>query len=1221
MKTPLGEETLYEYDPAGRCVTIKNSYGTVSYGYTNRNYRSSYQNGEGEERRYLYDPMGRLYAYYPPRSWEEQSHAYEYRHDFMARETKTITPEGACYERVLNGEGDVLKEIHPNAQTGGLQEQPGVVYEYDGDANPIRIHYPEGGCERRFYDGAGNLVKKVEPEYYQPEHDDGAGYQYAYDAGNHLIKETNPEGEVVVCYEYDVYGSLIREWDELGKDIRHVYDGAGNRIQMWEKTEDAYYRSVFYEYDNCNNKRKERYGQEMTELWEAPASYHELLFSYDANHHLTQVTDGFGACIRYAYDCLGNVVTEQRKISGDSPEQEIWQKIWYRYDKAGRRIEKKERMEGNGNPAVAITRYQYDRNGNLSEIITPNGHRIYREYDYCDRLICERTVDRQAGIDRSLRFAYDYAGNVIWVTGQGKDGEALTLTYQYDWKNRLIKKETPDHGSWEYQYDANDRIRTQSFEKNPMFYQTYDLQGNVIVHHNGLGELVQKLTYDQAKRVQTQEDAGHALARIVYTANGCPKRIQRGSQVLQEYQYEAQGHLSHTVDGNQNQTYFATDGWGRITRALHADGSEESYHYNAAGLITDTVDGNGNRIAYEYNSFGKVSMITDQLGEKDYFTYDPEGNQIEHLDRNGNRVTVNYNVDGNILSQKAVDANGAREITNHYTYDSFGRLKLAVSGGMCYTYEYTQEGRLKRKSSSGRTLIAYTYHTDGQRASLTDVTGKTVFYRYDSLRRLKSLVNKQGQELVRYVYDAQNRIKETQYGTGITTAYEYGGDGQISRLTTRSTAHSGNDIFLDYHYRYDGNGNRTEKQGSVWDGESNKEETVRFYYDSKNQLSKEWYGNQKTSYAYDAAGNRIQKEKEGEIHRYFYNTRNQLVSVEKSGATRHYQYDKQGNLVAEQHGEEQTRYHYDSLNRQLEIIKADGTFQRNRYDAEGLRAEMEENGRLCRFIFHSGEIISEEIGSESGSYLSSRYIRGKGVEYLEQDGTAYSFQKDEQGSTVFLLNREKEICGAYAYDGFGNLRKNSDCGKLRNRIFYTGQQYDGWSEQYYLRSRYYNPAIGRFTQEDTYRDDGLNLYAYCSNNPVMYYDPSGYLSCSQADFERRMIEFPGDTLHPGTVSADNPWGIIEIRATGDYAYDRILLEQAAGLGPTGNNWRSHHVGYDPVTNIMRMQLVDAAYHGGTQHFGGAGEFEFYTGFKYGKPGAVEYARTQNIAYLLSLLQN
>ena len=57
---------------------------------------------------------------------------------------------------------------------------------------------------------------------------------------------------------------------------------------------------------------------------------------------------------------------------------------------------------------------------------------------------------------------------------------------------------------------------------------------------------------------------------------------------------------------------------------------------------------------------------------------------------------------------------------------------------------------------------------------------------------------------------------------------------------------------------------------------------------------------------------------------------------------------------------------------------------------------------------------------------------------------------------------------------------------------YTGQQYDGRSEQYYLRARYYDPTLGRFMQEDLYRGDGLNLYVYCANNPVTYHDPSGY---------------------------------------------------------------------------------------------------------------------------------
>ncbi len=34
--------------------------------------------------------------------------------------------------------------------------------------------------------------------------------------------------------------------------------------------------------------------------------------------------------------------------------------------------------------------------------------------------------------------------------------------------------------------------------------------------------------------------------------------------------------------------------------------------------------------------------------------------------------------------------------------------------------------------------------------------------------------------------------------------------------------------------------------------------------------------------------------------------------------------------------------------------------------------------------------------------------------------------------------------------------------------------------------------MGRFLQKDTYRGDGLNLYAYCANNSVVYFDPSGH---------------------------------------------------------------------------------------------------------------------------------
>ena len=61
-----------------------------------------------------------------------------------------------------------------------------------------------------------------------------------------------------------------------------------------------------------------------------------------------------------------------------------------------------------------------------------------------------------------------------------------------------------------------------------------------------------------------------------------------------------------------------------------------------------------------------------------------------------------------------------------------------------------------------------------------------------------------------------------------------------------------------------------------------------------------------------------------------------------------------------------------------------------------------------------------------------------------------------------------------------------------NRLRYNGQMADGLTGLYYLRARYYNASLGRFTQEDVIYNDGLNLYAYCGSNPVMYEDPSGY---------------------------------------------------------------------------------------------------------------------------------
>lgn len=98
------------------------------------------------------------------------------------------------------------------------------------------------------------------------------------------------------------------------------------------------------------------------------------------------------------------------------------------------------------------------------------------------------------------------------------------------------------------------------------------------------------------------------------------------------------------------------------------------------------------------------------------------------------------------------------------------------------------------------------------------------------------------------------------------------------------------------------------------------------------------------------------------------------------------------------------------------------------------------------------------------------------------------------------------VVANYTYDAWGRLLsvKNasgstiSDASHIANvnPIRYRGYFYDTETKLYYCNSRYYDPQVKRFINADEYLStgqgfNGFNMFAYCNNNPVMYYDPSG----------------------------------------------------------------------------------------------------------------------------------
>ena len=112
---------------------------------------------------------------------------------------------------------------------------------------------------------------------------------------------------------------------------------------------------------------------------------------------------------------------------------------------------------------------------------------------------------------------------------------------------------------------------------------------------------------------------------------------------------------------------------------------------------------------------------------------------------------------------------------------------------------------------------------------------------------------------------------------------------------------------------------------------------------------------------------------------------------------------------------------------------------------------------------------------------------------------SYVFEKNLQGDIIAIYNTSGTAVATYKYDSWGNVISETGTMASVNPFRYRGYYYDTETGFYYLRSRYYDPAIGRFINADDvdYLGAGsnltsYNLFAYCGNNPVMGYDPTGH---------------------------------------------------------------------------------------------------------------------------------
>ena len=165
------------------------------------------------------------------------------------------------------------------------------------------------------------------------------------------------------------------------------------------------------------------------------------------------------------------------------------------------------------------------------------------------------------------------------------------------------------------------------------------------------------------------------------------------------------------------------------------------------------------------------------------------------------------------------------------------------------------------------------------------------------------------------------------------------------------------------------------------------------------------------------------------------------------------------------------------------------------------------------YLTLSGKVARETIKTDNSLTAVLDFVyddagRPFALKY-STDGTSfktYYYVLNLQGDVVKLIHYipgfEYESVATYEYDAWGNIVSSS--GRLAeiNPLRYRGYYYDNETGFYYLQSRYYDPANRRFINADglissNWSFSGLNMFAYCENDPVGRSDPSGMLSLSE----------------------------------------------------------------------------------------------------------------------------
>ena len=564
-----------------------------------------------------------------------------------------------------------------------------------------------------------------------------------------------------------------------------------------------------------------------------------------------------------------------------------------------------------------------------------------------------------------------------------------------------------------------------------------------------------------------------------------------------------------------------------ITQSTKSGEENSTKQVRTLDVVTEVKSGN-NTVRYAYDWKRRVKSVSLN-GVDDYVTYQYTKDPTTHEETV--RATLK---DGTVsICTRDMFGNVVRVVTEKYNEEDPSQIDNG------YSVVYSENGDQKtitdtvKKQDEPDKVITVTHTKNGNQTTIVSDPGLTETLVYDE--QDNSLTDK------------------TISGTNVSQTYAYHRKQTsdkglekivVNNLTTirPKTDVLGRNIGKTVEFPNHKTLEETVSYVKFGDHTTNLPSSIRFGFENVVDST--------LQYKYDAMGNIVEiLENDVTISRYEYDALGRLTREDNTvfGKTTTWAYDNNGNILVKKeydlsakptqelrllsplacklytyqnNSDQLTSYgndtfHYDEIGnpdiyrgttarwdkgRQL-IELGNHSFS---YDARGRRT----NKDNITFTYDSdGNLIRQSDDVEALVFLYDH----TGVFAVKYDNTTYYYRKDAQGNVIALLDNSGAIVVKYAYDAWGNCKALNANGVeitdiahigYLNPFRYRGYYYDVETKLYFLKTRYYDPEIGRFITIDdiSYLDpnsiNGLNLYAYCGNNPVMMVDKTGCIAIS-----------------------------------------------------------------------------------------------------------------------------